>query len=62
MDYFERINEIENILSELTGEQVCRLFTQYHGCQLLDDGFREHLIDEGYIEDEDEDEGEENEL
>ena len=58
MDYFERINEIENILSELTGEQVCRLFTQYHGYQLLDDGFREHLIDEGYMEDE----GAENEL
>ena len=60
MDYFKRINEIENILSELTGEQVCRLFTQYHGLQLLDDGFMQHLIDEGFTEDEDE--GEENEL
>ena len=59
MDYFERINEIESVLSDLTGEQVCRLFTQYHGCQLLDDGFREHLIDEGILPEEEEEEEEE---
>jgi hypothetical protein len=52
MDYFTRIETIDSALCELTGEQVYILFTQYHGLQLLDDGFRKHLIDEGYMEDE----------
>lgn len=44
-----------NVLCELDGETVARLFTSYHGTQLLDDGFREFLQDEGYLEpDEDE--------
>ena len=56
MDYFEHINTIEGVLYELTGEQVCGLFTKYHGYQLFDEGFYQHLVDEGIIEDEDEDE------
>ena len=60
MDYFERIEAIENALCELTGEQVYILFTQYHGLQLLDNGFYKHLVEEGILlEDEDEEEEEE---
>jgi hypothetical protein len=60
MDYFTRIETIEEALCELTGAQVYRLFTQYHGLQLLDEGFYQHLVEEGVLldEDEDEDEGE----
>ena len=54
MDYFERINEIETALDGLSGGEVFRLFTQYHGCQLLDEGFREHLVEEGIIPEEEE--------
>lgn len=43
------------LFRELDGETVARLFTDYHGEQLLDDGFQEHLQEEGYLElDEDE--------
>ena len=58
MDYFTRIETIESALCELTGEQVYILFTQYHGLQLLDEGFYQHLVDEDVLLDEDEDEGE----
>lgn len=58
MDYFTRIDTIANALCELTGEQVLDLFTQYHGYQLLDNGFYRHLIDEGILEDEEEEEEE----
>lgn len=58
MDYFTRIDKIKSALRELTGEQVYDLFTGWHGLQLLDDGFMQHLIDEGYMEEEDEDEDE----
>lgn len=54
MDYFTRIDTIESALCELTGEQVYSLFTDYHGLQLLGDGFYKHLIDEGILEEEDE--------
>lgn len=53
MDYFERIEAIENALCELTGEQVYSLFTGWHGLQLLDEGFYKYLVDEGILEDED---------
>lgn len=39
-------------LCELDGETVARLFTNYHGNQLLDEGFHEFLIDEGVMEEE----------
>ena len=55
MDYFERIEAIENALCELTGEQVYNLFTGWHGLQLLDDGFYKYLVDEGILTDDDDD-------
>ena len=55
MEYFERIDTIESVLCELTGEQVYNLFTGWHGLQLLDEGFYQYLVDEGIIP-----EGEEN--
>lgn len=39
-------------LCELDGETVARLLTDWHGLQLLDDGFYGHMVDEGYIEEE----------
>jgi hypothetical protein len=58
MDYFERIEIIENALCELTGEQVYDLFTQYHGLQLIDEGFYQHLVDEGVLPEEEEEDDE----
>lgn len=37
-------------LEKLTGEQVVRIFTDYHGMQLIDDGFKESLVNDGYIQ------------
>ncbi len=51
----EKQDQMWGVLCELDGETVARLFTDYRGMQLLDDGFREYLQDEGYLEpDEDE--------
>ena len=58
MDYFERIDTIESVLSELTGEQVYSLFTGWHGLQLLDEGFYQYLVDEGILPEEEEEEEE----
>jgi hypothetical protein len=44
--------EMWDCLAELDGETVMRLLTDYHGEQLLSEGLREHLVDEGYLEDE----------
>lgn len=53
----EHQEEMWDTLCELDGETVARLFTCYHGTQLLDGGFREFLQEEGYLEpDEDESE------
>lgn len=41
------------ILSRLGGEEVARLLTDYHGTQLLDEGFGDFLVDEGVAERED---------
>lgn len=46
----EKQEQMWDMLCELDGETVARLFTDYHGNQLLDDGFREFLQDEGYLE------------
>ncbi len=43
-------NEIWNKLCELSGEDVASLFTDYHGVQLLSEGFWEYLQNEGYLE------------
>lgn len=38
------------VLTRLGGEEVARLMTDYHGNQLLDEGFGEFLIDEGAVD------------
>lgn len=45
----ETQTEIYNKLCELSGEEVINLITDYHGLQLLDKGFKEHLEDEGVL-------------
>lgn len=45
----EKQQEMWDKLCELDGETVAGLFTDYHGTQLLSDGFREHLQEEGYL-------------
>lgn len=37
-------------LSRLGGEEVARLLTDYHGAQLLDEGFGEFLVDKGAVD------------
>ena len=57
--------EMWDALCELSGEEVARLFTDYHGNQLLDDGFRAFLGEEGVmqeVEEDDEDEDDEIDL
>lgn len=41
------------ILSRLGGEEVARLFIDYHGAQLLNEGFGEFLVDAEVVEQED---------
>ena len=41
--------EIWNALCKLSGEQVANLFTDYYGCQLLTEDFKEFLEDEGVM-------------
>ena len=41
--------EIWNALCELSGEEVLNLITDWHGCHLLDKGFKEFLEDEGVL-------------
>lgn len=51
--------EMWDALCELSGEEAARMFTDYYGNQLLDDGFRAFLGEEGVmleIDGEDEDE------
>lgn len=50
--YTDEQAKIWNTLCELDGETVARLFTDYHGNQLLDEGFYKFLIDEGVMEEE----------
>lgn len=50
------------ILTRLSGEKVAQLLTDYHGTQLLDEGFGEFLVDEGAADRDDIfDDGEEDE-
>jgi hypothetical protein len=39
-------------LIEHTSERVLEIITDYHGMQIFSDGFIEHLVDEGIIDDE----------
>lgn len=54
-------DEMWDILVGLSGEDVLQLLTDWHGLQLLDEGFYGHMINEGYIDEEPEDEDEEDE-
>ena len=44
--------EIWDALSCLSGEEVERLLTDWHGLQLFDRGFYEFLVQEGVLYDE----------
>ncbi len=41
--------EAYNALCKLGGEEVVNLITDYHGLQILDEGFKEFLEDEGVL-------------
>lgn len=45
-------------LLELTTEEVVDVLLDWHGEQLLDDGFMQHLIGEGFLTDDDDDDEE----
>jgi hypothetical protein len=53
------VTQMWDCLAEQDGETVLRLFTDYYGLRLLDEGFREHLVQEGYLEEESDEELEE---
>lgn len=50
----EKQKQMWDALCELDGEDVARVFTNYYGNQLLSEDFHQFLVDEGYIENEDE--------
>lgn len=52
----EKQEKMWDVLAGLDGETVARLLTDWHGTQLLDDGFFDHLVDEGYIDEPEEEE------
>lgn len=55
--------EMWDALCKLSGEEAARMFTDYHGDQLLDDGFRAFLGEEGVMpEVEEDDEDDEDEI
>lgn len=56
--------EMWDALCELTGEEVARLFTDYHGTCLLSEEFRTFLGEEGVMPgvEEDEEDGDEDEI
>lgn len=35
---------------KMSGEEVAHCLTDYHGNQLLDEGFAQHLVDEGFCD------------
>lgn len=46
-------NLLIDVLDGLDGAKVRQLFTDYHGCQLLTEGFAKHLVEEGVATEED---------
>lgn len=54
----ERQQRMWNLLIGMEAEVAVRLLLDWHGLQLLDDGFFEYLAEEGYIEEPDEEEEE----
>lgn len=51
----ERQDQFYEQLEQLESEQILQAFIDWHGTQLLTDGFLEFCIEEGYIESDDED-------
>lgn len=49
MDY-EKQMKIWDVLCELSGEQVANLLTDWHGMCLLDEGFYNFMIEEGFLD------------
>ena len=49
----ERQTEIWDALCQLSAEDVALMFTNYYGNQLLSEDFREFLVQEGVLPDED---------
>lgn len=41
--------KIWDVLCEMSGKDVARVFTDYYGNQLLSDDFHKFLVDEGYM-------------
>lgn len=39
-----------DVLVEMSGEDVARVFTNFFGNQLLSEDFHQFLVDEGYME------------
>lgn len=46
----EQQNKLIVVLERMSGEDVLHLFLDFHGTQLLCDGFAEHCIDEGKVD------------
>jgi hypothetical protein len=51
-------DEVWDALVSLDSETLLRVITDYHGMQILDDGFANHLVDEGLMEPAEDDEDE----
>jgi hypothetical protein len=58
MNMSEKQEKMYDVLIEMSSEEVIQLFTDYHGLQLLDDGFYDHMASEGIFEDDYDDEEE----
>lgn len=56
--YDEKQEEMYDLLVDLDAETVTNLFTNYYGMQLLGNDFYQFLIDEGYIDEPEEEEDE----
>lgn len=56
--YEEKQEEMYDLLVGLEAETVTNLFTDYYGMQLLGNDFYQFLIDEGYIDEPEEEEDE----
>ena len=50
-------DEIQNLvyaqLKDMNVDEVIYAFLNYHGWQLIDEGFAKHLVDEGYCDEAD---------
>lgn len=54
MKTIDEIQEaVKKVLYGMTAEQVAGAFLNYHGWQLIDEGFAKHLVDEGYCDEAD---------